>query len=173
MDLSDMRFPRQLEIDYDPEVIRQALMGRTGKLWSGGDLDIPMIRMSDLLNKALQKAMVEGHIRCGFEAASDRLKNERAGITHARERDGVFHGERISRLILVSNDGTERLYWHVEQLIRSHMPRLLGCLLDMDGSALGRLINGRERQTKVVLMEHKDAVSEALRAIIDGYQSTG
>jgi hypothetical protein len=36
----------------------------------------------------------------------------------------------------------------------------------MASSALGKLITGKDRQIKVIMAEHKDAVSEILRAII-------
>ena len=35
MNLSDIRFPRQLEADETAETIRKALMARTVKLWPG------------------------------------------------------------------------------------------------------------------------------------------
>jgi hypothetical protein len=168
MNFSDMQFPRQLEADYDAETIRRVLTKRTVRLWSGGDLHVPLIEMADHLKKVLERAMAKGHIRCGFEEIAERLKNERAGIEHVEKRRGITHGDRVSRLILFSNDGAERLYRHIEQLLRSHSPRLLGCLLDIDSSAFGELMTGRARQIKVVMAEHKDTVSEALRAVLAG-----
>lgn len=170
MNLSDMRFPRQLEAAYGRETIRRVLTDRTIKLWSAGDLDVPLIIMKDPLKKALQAALLKGLIRCGLEGVSEKLRSERVGIANARERDNVPHGERISRLILFTNDGAERFYRHVEQLLRSHAPRLLGCLIDVPGSALGQLVTGKDRQIKLVLAEHKDAVSEIVRAIIGGQE---
>jgi hypothetical protein len=166
VNLSHMRFPRQLEVDHDPETIRRVLMSRTVKLWTGGNLDVPLIAMSRPLGNALQTAMLRGQIRCGFEGISDKLKNERAGITNVRERGDAPYGERVSRLILFSNDGAERFYRHIESLLQLHSPRLLGCLLDMDSSALGKLITGKDRPIKLVMAEHKDAVSDVLRAIV-------
>jgi hypothetical protein len=164
--MNDLRFPRQLEADYSRDVIRLALMDRTVKLWPGGDLDVPLISMTDPLKNALQTAMLRGQIRCGYEGISHKLMNEKAGITNVRERRGVTYGERISRLILFSNDGAERFYRHVEGLLQSHAPRLLGCLLDVDGNSLGKVLTGKDRQIKLVMAEHKDAVSETLRAIV-------
>jgi hypothetical protein len=166
MNLSGMRFPRQLEADYSPDAIRHALKDRTCKLWSGGDLDIPLIAMQDPLKKALQAAVLKGRLRCGFEGVLHKLNNEKAGIAHVREHSDASGGGRISRLILLSNDGAERFYRHVEQLLRSHAPRLLGCLLDTDSNVLGKFITGEERQIKLAMAEHKDAVSEILRAIL-------
>ena len=166
MNLTDMQFPRQLEADRDPEAIRRVLMEHTAKLWGGGDLSVPVIALSDPLKSALRAAVVKGQVRYGFEGIAGKLKHEGAGITSVRERQESPYGERISRLILFSNDGAERLYRHVEQLLRFHAPRLLGCLLDADSGVLGKLITGKDQQIKVVMAEHKDAVSGILRAIM-------
>jgi hypothetical protein len=169
MNLSDIRFPRQLEADDNTDTIRQALMARTVKLWPGGHLDVSMIMMSDPLKKALQKARLKGQIRCGFEAIFDKLENERKGIANVRERQGAPYGDRVSRLLLFSNDGAERFYRHIEQLLQAHAPRLIGCLLDIDGSTLGNLITGKDRKIKLVMAEHKEVVSDILRGIIAGH----
>ena len=100
MNLSDIRFPRQLEADETAETIRKALMARTVKLWPGGDLDVARITMNDPLKKVLRKARLMGRIRCGFEAVSVRLASERKGIMNVRERRGVPYGDRVSRLLL-------------------------------------------------------------------------
>lgn len=166
MNLSDIRFPRQLEADDTAGNIRQALMARTVKLWPGGDLDVSKITMSDTLQKVLQKARLMGQIRCGFEAIVDKLENERKGIANVRERQGGSpYGDRVSRLLLFSNDGAERFYRHIEDLLQANAPRLLGCLLDIDGSALGNVITGKDRKIKLVMAEHKEVVSEILRTI--------
>jgi hypothetical protein len=166
MNLSDIRFPRELEADDHAEAIRQALMARTVKIWPGGHLDVSMITMSDPLKKALQKARLKGRIRCGYEAILDKLESERKGITNVRERQGAPYGDRVSRLLLFSSDGAERLYRHIEHLLLTHAPRLLGCLLDIDGSTLGNIIAGEDRKIKIVMVEHKEAVSDILRTII-------
>jgi hypothetical protein len=48
MNLSDIRFPRQLEVDDTAETIRRVMMACTLKLWPGGDLDAAIITMSVL-----------------------------------------------------------------------------------------------------------------------------
>ncbi len=168
MNLSDMRLPRELEADGTAGTIRQVLMARTVQLWSGSNLSVPMITMSDSLKKVLQRASISGHVRCGLEAISDRLERERKGITHLREGRGLPTGDRVSRLLLISSDGAERFYRHVEHLLQLHAPRLLCCMLDVDGNALGSVVTGKERQIKVIMAEHKEAVSELLRALLEG-----
>jgi hypothetical protein len=168
VNLSDIRFPRQMEADNTDVIIRQTLMVRTVKLWSGGALDVSAIAMSDHLEKALRKARLQGRILCGFEAISDKLGNEKRGIMNVRERKDAPYGDRVSRLLLFSSDGAERFYRHIEQLLQMHAPRLLGCLLDINGDALGHLITGKDSKVKIVMAEHKEAVSDMLRAVIAG-----
>ena len=166
MNLSDIRFPRQLEADNTAETIRQALMARTIKLWPGGELDVSVITMNDPLKKVLQQAMLRGQIRYGFEAIVNKLESEQKGIANVRERQGAHYGDRVSRLLLFSNDGAERFYRHIENLLQAHAPRLLGCILYIDSIALGNLITDKDRKIKLVMAEHKEAVFEILRTII-------
>jgi len=172
MNLSDIRFPRQLEVDGTAETIRQALMACTVKLWLGGDLDVSMITMSEPLKKVLRNARLKGQIRCGFEAVFDKLENEKKGITSVREHQDAPYGDRVSRLLLFSNDGAERFYRHIEHLLQAHTPRLLGCLLDIDGSTLGSVITGKDRRIKLVMAEHKEIVSGILRTVAAGPRIT-
>ena len=98
----------------------------------------------------------------------DRLADESKGIENVRRRGGAPYGDRVSRLLLFSNDGAERFYRHVESLLQAHAPRLLGCLLDIDGIALGSAVTGKEAHIKLLMAEHKDAVSEILRTMVAG-----
>ena len=125
--------------------------------------------MSEPLKIVLQRARLKGQIRYGFEAIFDKLENERKGITNVRERQGAPYGNRVSRLLSFSNDGAERFYRHIEHLLQMHAPRLLGCLLNINSSALGNLITGKDRKIKLVMAEHKEAVSEILHTIIAGH----
>ncbi|MBU1743358.1 MAG: hypothetical protein KJ649_00450, partial [Proteobacteria bacterium] len=76
MNLSDIRFPRQLEADHTAETIRKALMARTVKLWPGGDLDVAKITMDEPLKKVLRMARLKGRIQYGFETIFNRLADE-------------------------------------------------------------------------------------------------
>jgi hypothetical protein len=167
MNLSDIRFPRELEADSAAEIIRQVLLTSAVMLRPDSDFTVSRIEMTGPLQIALRKARLQRRIRCGFEAITGQLENERIGITSVCERADVSYGKRISRLLLFSNDGACRLYRHIEQLLKAHAPRLLGCLLNMDSSDFGRLITDRESKIKIVMVDNKDAVGEVLRAMIN------
>ncbi|MBW2636099.1 MAG: hypothetical protein JRC86_01000 [Deltaproteobacteria bacterium] len=169
MNLSDMSFPRQLEADGSSEIIRRELMARTSKLWTGSKIDVPVITLSEPLKVALKKARLQGRIRYGFEPIFEKLAGERRGIANVRRQTDAPYGDRVSRMLLFSNDGAERFYRHIEEVSQAHAPRLLCCLLDIDGGALGHLITGKEGVIKIIMAEHKDAVSDVLRAIVSGH----
>lgn len=168
MDLSDIRLPRELEADGTAETICQILGARTVQLWPGSDLSVPMITMGDPLKKVLQRANLNGQVRWGIEAISDKLKKEQRGISDLREGRGLSTGDRVSRLLLLSNDGAQRFYRQIEHLLRAHTPRLFGCVLDIDGNALGGLMKGKETQVKVIMVERKGIVAEILRVVATG-----
>ncbi len=44
-----------------------------------------------------------------------------------------------------------------------------GCLLNINGSALGNLFTGKEGVIKLIMAEHKDVVSDVLRALVSGH----
>jgi hypothetical protein len=166
MDLADIRFPRELEADGRAETVRRTLLSDTALLRPESDFIVPRIEMTSALKIALRRAKLQGQIRCGFEDIADKLEGERAGIAGVRERTNTPYGKRISRLLLFSNDGAPRLYRHIEQILKAHSPRLLGCLLDIDSKVFGHLITDKESIIKTVMVEHKDVVCEILRAMI-------
>jgi hypothetical protein len=167
MNLSDISFPRQLEADGSAEKIRRQLMAHTIKLWEGSKTDIPVIELSEGLKMALKKARLQRRIRYGFEPIFEKLISEKRGIANVRRQTDAPYGDRISRLLLFSNDGAERFYRQIEQALEAHAPRLLGCMLDIDGEALGHLVTGKEGIIKIVMAEHKDVVSALLRSVLD------
>ena len=87
------------------------------------------------------------------------------GIKNAHQSSGAAYGDRISRLLLFSNDGADRFYRHIEQLLEQNAPRLLGCKLNVDAGVLGELFLGKDKKIKIIMAEHKDVVSGVLRAI--------
>lgn len=166
MNLANIRFPRELEAGDTAETIRQVLLSHTVLLRTESDFAVPEIKMSGPLRVALRKARLQGRIRYGFEDIAGKLENERIGIAGVRDRTDAPYGRRISRLLLFSNDGAERLYRHIEQIMKIHAPRLLGCLLNIDSAGLGSLITGKDSKIKTVMVEHKAVVCDILRAFI-------
>jgi hypothetical protein len=166
MNISEMHFPRQLEASGTAEKIRQALAVRKTMLGPAGKMEVPVLSMDELLTGAIKRARLQRRIRFGFDDIFEKLAAEKKGIDELLQKTKSQQNDRISRLLLFSNDGAERLYRHIEQTLIEHHLRILGCQLDIDSKTLGQLITGRSTGIKVILVEHKDAVSDVLRAAI-------
>lgn len=169
MNIHDIHFPRQLEADGLADKIREALSMRKKRLRPEGKIEVPVLTLSKAFEQALRKARLQRRVRLGFEEIFDKLATEKKGLDEVRRKTALPQTDRVSRLLLISNDGAERLYRHIEQVLTEHSPRILGCLMDVDGKELGRLIAGsqgsRGSGVKVILIEHKDAVSDVLRSL--------
>jgi len=150
------RLPRQIEGDILHAAIQSALTARTRRLWES--VEVPQLVLSGALLDALRAALVRGQLQRGLEASVAALEAERKGL--------MTQGERVSRLCLVTNDGAERFYRQVERCLTAHAPRVLGGFLDADGATLGKSLYGRDSAVKLVLVDHKDAVSAILRSLV-------
>jgi len=161
-----MHFPRQLEADGSAEKIRKALAVKRVKLHPEGLWDVPVLAFDKSLENALRKANLQRRVRLGLDEILEKLAAEKKGIDEQREKAHESHVERISRLILFSQDGADRLYRNIEHTLIEHSPRILGCMLNIKGGEIGRVITGKNIAVKVILIEHKDAVSDILRALV-------
>jgi len=167
MNLKNMNFPRQLEMAGSAEKIREVLAVRQTRLGAEGKMEVPVLDVSKTLVDAIKRARMQRRVRFGFDDIFDKLAAEKKGIDEVLQKTKSQQQDRISRLLLFSNDGAERLYRHIEQTLTEHHLRILGCLLDSDSKKLGELITGRSAGIKVILVEHKDAVSDVLRTLLE------
>ncbi len=167
MNLKNMNFPRQLEMAGSAEKIREVLAVLQTRLGAEGKMEVPVLDVSKTLVDAIKRARMQRRVRFGFDDIFDKLAAEKKGIDEVLQKTKSQQQDRISRLLLFSNDGAERLYRHIEQTLTEHHLRILGCLLDSDSKKLGELITGRSAGIKVILVEHKDAVSDVLRTLLE------
>jgi hypothetical protein len=114
---------------------------------------------------ALGAAYCAGHLVLGLEGADEALAGEARGLALVARRGGPARGPRVSRLLLLSDDGAERLYRHAERLAVAHKPRVLVLMLAADAATVGRSTTARDAAVKVVLVQHKQAVAALLRAL--------
>jgi hypothetical protein len=163
--VTTMRLPREIEADPCHEAVREVLAAQTRQLWAGGTRATTVVPLTDALARALGAAASGGVLRRGLEAAESALDAERRGLAARPPEEAERRGARVSRLLLVTNDGAERFYRQVERLIITHAPRVLACLVDCDAATLGKLLYGDEAVAKLLLVERKTAVAGVLRAL--------
>ena len=164
-----LRLPTQVEADPRGEALRAGLLANRRLLWSSGSTRVPVAQLTPELARSLRSAFSAGRLTRGLERASDALAAEAKGLRLVDERaakqGGPTRGERVSRLLLLSNDGAERFYRHVESLLRRTGPRALALQLDVSASELGAAALGGDASVRLLLVSHREAVANTLLSL--------
>ena len=136
------------------------------RLWAGGTLKLPSLAFSSELRQALGFARRCGSLKGGLELIAQLLQNEAKGLSRVAE-EGAQSARRISRLLLVSQDGSERFYRQCEGILTKHQDRIWGAQLQVDAQELGRTFFGGQRGVRAVLVLHKEAVGRVLKSLLE------
>lgn len=163
--VSAPRLPKLVETDPRAAQVHAALTRNATPIWARSELRIAEVPMSDAFARALRGAADAGRVVRGLEGAERSLATAVHGQRLADQASGVARGERVSRILLVSNDGAERFYRNAEVLLRRHSGRVLALRVALDANALGALAFGPDATARAVLLEHKEAVAALLFAL--------
>ena len=174
-DLRTLRLPKLVEADpRAPELLRM-LPAQARLLWPEGNFHVPMVAFNPALAEALRAAHRAGQLVRSLEGAERRLAAEDRGLSLVDQQSGVLRGARVSRLLVMADNGTARFYRQVEKLLRQQGPRILALRLDLNAETLGQMLFGPGRRALLLLLDHKNAVSAVLLALVvnrDGRQKT-
>jgi len=141
--------------------VRAALRIAAAPLWPGAQDEVAVVPASPALRAALQAARVAGQLEHGLESIAASLGAEARGL-HAAAMAEVA---RISRLVLVSDDGSERFYRQVAALLRAHGRRVLVLRVRCAAATLGALVERPGTTVKAIAVTHKAAVAAVLLAL--------
>ncbi len=174
-DMRTLRLPKLVEADpRAPELLR-ILPAHARLLWPEGKIHVPMVAFSPALAEALLAAHRAFQLVRGLEGAERMLAAEDRGLSLVDQRSGVLRGARVSRLLVLADDGAERFYRRVEKLLSQQGPRVLALRLDVKAETLGQMLFGPGRRALLLLLDHKEAVSAVLLSLVvnkDGWQKT-
>jgi hypothetical protein len=168
-----LRLPKSVESDPRGQRLLCNLTTHTRRLRQGGEIGIPVAGMTPELAEALRSAYSAGRVVRSLESAERKLAAEERGLRMADRQVGVPRGVRISRLLLLANDGSERFYRQIEALLHRHGPRVLAVRLEIDEQALGELLFGPGRVARLLMLEHKQAVASVLLAMAGQWEDIG
>jgi hypothetical protein len=168
-----LRLPKSVESDpRGPQLLRN-LTTHTRLLWQGSEIGTPVAGMTPELAEALGNAYSAGRVVRSLENAERTLAAEERGLRMADRQAGVPRGIRVSRLLLLADDGAERFYRRIEALLRRHGPRVLAVRLEIDEIGLGELLFGPGEVARLLMLEHKQAVGSVLLAMAGQWEDSG
>ena len=164
-----LRLPKLIEAHPRRQQILHILTTQTRPLWPETELEVPMATLSSKMGAALLSAHNAGHVVRSLESAEHMLAAEERGLGLVDRHSGVPRGVRVSRLLVLADDGAERFYRQVERLLRRHGHRVLAVRLEVDAGTLGESIFGPRHLVRLLMLDHKKAVCEALLSMADGF----
>jgi hypothetical protein len=160
-----LELPRVLAGDPATAGLPSRLAAAARPLWRDGVLRVAELPLEAGLAELLASAHGRNRLVLGLEAIAGQLDREATGLAIADRRAGSARGARVSRLLLVTTDGSERFYREVERIAGRHAARLLVIRLTVDAPTLATTVLGRAAEVKAVLVSRKDDVALALRAL--------
>jgi hypothetical protein len=164
-DLRALRLPKLVEADPRGARLLSDLAAHARLLWPQGTIEVPEIQLGTGLVEVLQKTHKAGRVVRGLESAERKLAAEDRGLGLADQQSGVLRGGRVSRLLVLADNGAERFYRQVEKLLRRHGPRVLALRLNVSAETLGEMLFGPGRRALLLMLDHKEAVGAVLLAL--------
>jgi hypothetical protein len=162
-----IRLPKTIEADPRAALLVTVLAEPIQRSWAGGVLNLPEAQPSDGLREALRAAQRAGRVVRSLEKAEALLTAEDRGLRMADRKSGASRRGRISRLLVVSADGSERFYRQVAALLKRNEPRLAAICISVDARELGRMLFGPGASVRLVMIHHKETVAAVLLALAE------
>jgi hypothetical protein len=163
----DLRLPKLVEADPRGQELLRDLTAHSRPLRPVGNIRVPTVAFNPALAEALRIAHGAGQLVRSLEGAERKLATEGRGLGLVDQKIGVSRGERVSRLLVLADNGAERFYRQVEKLLRQHGPRVLALRLDVKAETLGQMLFGPGHRVLLLLLDHKEAVSAMLLALAE------
>lgn len=156
-----MKLPKQLEQDAVLTDVLEVLEKETIELCNDSESRIPVIQLNSGLRNHLFAAKSIGELVIGYEAIEKALANELHGLQKVSNQS-----DRVSRLVMVTNDGSPRFYRQLTFLHEKHGERVLICRLDTNSLLLGDVLQLKGKQVKAILLTRKKSVVNVLKSLV-------
>ena len=156
-----MELPKQLTTEQVESDVRAALARESIELCVDSEVSIPLLRLTPELRKHIFYAKSIGELTVSYTAIEEYLANELRGLRKVGNKS-----DRVSRLLIVTNDGTPRFYRELEFLHKKQGGRVMICRLDIKSASMGDILGFKNKQVKAVLLNRKTSVVNVLKSLL-------
>lgn len=156
-----MKLPKQLAKEEIESDVRAALEEESIELCSDSNIYIPVLKLNPELRRQIFSAKCRGELIIGSRSVEKTLENELLGLQKVNNKS-----DRVSRLVIVTNDGTPRFYRQLDFLHKKQGERVLICRLDVDSLLMGNILELKDKQVKAILLNRKDSVVNVLKSLL-------
>ena len=156
-----MKLPKQLEKEGVESDVRAALKEERIELYKASNIYIPVLKLTRKLRTNIFHAKSLGELVIGYAAIVKALSNELRGL---QKIDSL--SDRVSRLLMVTNDGSPRFYREFAFLQKRQGARVLICRLDVDSVLMAGILGLKDQVVKTVLLNKKKSVINVLKSLL-------
>jgi hypothetical protein len=131
-------------------------------LRSGGSLRVPTLLWNPTVESALEKVLKAGHLLQGLDQIDRDMRKELHGLKQVAEKGDAPLPDRLSRLLILASDGTDRFYHNAESMALVHKDRLAVCVIKADSEQLGANFSKKKQPLKALLITDRKALEAFL-----------
>ena len=153
-----LKLPKAFATHPRADAVFQRFSRNERPLRDGSRVQVSWLPLDETLASALKAVYGTGHLTQGLELIAETLDREAKGLAMARAKTGQSASGRLSRLVLLADDGSERFYHDAESLLDRHGERVWGCRLTADAAALGAAFTPKGNPAKALLIADRQAL---------------
>ncbi len=164
-----LKLPRTSLEPHDIAAVESLFQADLRPVFDGSNSLISWLALDERIRNSFNAVARTGCFSRGLELIAKLLDDEKKGLVAVEERVQQPPTQRMSRLLFISNDGSERFYRQVASLLTQHGNRVWACHLDADAEALGRLIG--VTSSKALMINDKKALALFLTGLVHPQKS--
>lgn len=163
--LPELKLPRKTELDPKFEAITKILTESKKPLWEKSPYRVSELPWTPGVERVLANALLSRKIELGIETIERVLGQQKRGLDAMLAKQGAASAHRVSRLLITSNDGSERLFRSCESILTKHGDRVLMLRFNVPAARMGEKIFGPDRGIKAMLVSDREHVENVLSAM--------
>jgi hypothetical protein len=160
-----LKLPKNIVTHPNVAAMEQLFCRDMRLLHANGRLKVPRWDFDEKCRNALGIVYGFKHLTQGLESIGKSLDKELNGLKALKEQPGQTQNQRLSRLVILSNDGSERFYHQAESLLVKHADRALACIVEATAEELGEAFTKKANPAKALLIDDRKALEAFLSAL--------
>lgn len=129
-----------------------------GPIRPGGTATVAALGWTPAVQTGLAAVLVNEHLLQGLDLIERAMRKELNGLKAVAQKSNNPMPERMSRLLLLASDGSERFYRQAESILLEHRGRMTACILTADSVVLGAAVSKKNLPVKGLLITDRKSL---------------
>jgi len=161
-----LKLPKNVLTSPSAAAVEKLFVSTEQRLRFAGKVTVSRWVFNQKVQAALGDVIVGRQLVQSLEVIGKTLDRELKGLMAVQQKTAKQPTERLSRLLLLSNDGSDRFYHDVESLLVRHGQRTWCCVVEATGEQLGQAIKPGGAAAKAVMIADRKALELFLLRLV-------